>query len=229
MENRKDNCPFCKPDQFLRPHFEEFGVPGLDKAVLIETDNFIVVPDLLPVVPADEGVHILVCSKSHRCSLGECFAAADEIGGLAYNLEQKFGQPLVIAEHGGFQDGNNTQSVYHAHAHIVTKNGKGVLEYMGDDLINQGIVYTSLENLDPSIVLNLCEINPHGEGYLFVQSERAGLLAEDIDGSFPSQITQRALSRLLSGCELNWKEIPVNGELAKLSVQRVVNLVSKFV
>lgn len=223
----KENCPFCNPQEFIRPHFGEYGVdPALDKIPLFQGDHFAVFPDVLPVNP--EG-HFLVVPRDHRHSLHHFSSQADELGSLLRVVEAKLGLPLAFFEHGGSEDQKGKiQSVLHAHGHIIpVRDGIDVLGCMAEAIGGKGIPFRLVDNLDYSPLGNLPGLNGGGKGYLYVQYGRQGLFAADQEDTFPSQLTQGTMSQLLNGEVINWRQIPDKEILAILSVQRVVKIVEQ--
>lgn len=221
-------CGFCDTQQsFKRPsHLTEFGLPRLDMVPLIETDNTAVFTDILPVSP--DGLHLLLVPKTHRQAFAQLDELRDEVGYAIHRVEEEFGVPLVRGEHGGgspelgYGESKN-QSVYHQHLHLFANpNGLDVLSYMRDTLKRrEGIESRMVYGLDGTPVTPLKRYYT-GHPYLFLQQGDHAIWAEDPGDTFPSQLLQRNISTLLNGEPLNWKQIPQNPGLARLSAQRIV-------
>ena len=142
---------------------------------------------------------------------------------------------LVLFEHGGTSYGSSVLSVYHQHCHLISSSGYDVLAYMNhvlsETIDNQGNrlspLLVDVPHHQPVRLLTDyfgAEIHP----YIFVQRGRQRLLFIDQDNALPSQVSQRAMTKLLSGRELSWKQLPPHGEdqeLADLAVRRVVSIV----
>jgi len=227
---KKDKCPLCYVGSYPFPHFERFGRQRLDTFSILESDNFKVKPDILPVNP--DGRHFLVFPKEHFYNFAQFGGnplIVDELGRLVYQLEQQFG-PLVIFEHGGVKDGNKNQSVYHAHFHAIGGlEGYDIISYMRDMVsggLGEGEVYPYQIFPAPNYdFLSNLHHRFNGHPYLYVEQGPWALYIEDKDEKMKSQVTQRAMHRFFSGQILNWKEIPENEEFARESVRRLANIV----
>ena len=225
MIERKPDCRFCSPNNASWEHFEEYGKSPLDKVRLHESANLVVLPDILPVSPKFHG---LIVPREHRLALASLFQLNQEVGQTLHRVEKLIGRPLVFFEHGGASERNGgIQSVFHAHGHLIsTEKDIRVLDYMKDVLLRMGIQCLGLEDLDPSPISNIRKAAKKDCGYLYIQMGRQGLMAYDKEDTFPSQITQRAMSRFLnSGHELDWKRIDQDEELARLSVARIASVI----
>jgi diadenosine tetraphosphate (Ap4A) HIT family hydrolase len=227
---KKDKCPLCYVGSYPFPHFESFGRQRLDTFSILESDNFQVKPDILPVNP--DGRHFLVSPKEHFYNFAQFGGnplIVDELGRLVYQLEQQFG-PLVIFEHGGIKDGNKNQSVYHAHFHAIGGlEGYDIISYMRDMVsggLGGGEVYPHEILRAPNYdFLSNLRRRFNGHPYLYVEQGPWALYIEDKDEKMKSQVTQRAMHKFFSGQILNWKEIPENEEFARESVRRLANIV----
>ena len=229
---KKDNCRFCNigidDNQF--GYFERYGRSILHKFPILESDNFQVKPDILPVNP--DGRHFLVFPKEHRYNFAQFGGnplIVDELGRLVYQLEQKFGS-LVIFEHGGVTEGNNNQSVYHAHFHAIGGlEDYDIISYMRDMVsggLGEGEIYPYRIFPAPNYdFLSNLHHRFNGYPYLYVEQGSRALYIEDKDGKMKSQVTQRAMHKFFSGQILDWKKIPENEEFARESVRRLANIV----
>jgi diadenosine tetraphosphate (Ap4A) HIT family hydrolase len=229
---KKDNCRFCNigidDNQF--GYFERYGRSILHKFPILESDNFQVKPDILPVNP--DGRHFLVFPKEHFYNFAQFGGnplIVDELGRLVYQLEQQFG-PLVIFEHGGVKEGNNNQSIYHAHFHAIGGlEDYDIISYMRDMVsggLGEGEVYPYQIFPAPNYdFLSNLHHRFNGHPYLYVEQGPWALYIEDPLEQMNSQVTQRAMHKFFSGQILNWKEIPENEEFARESVRRLANIV----
>lgn len=221
------NCVFCDSNQINFPHFETYGQDDLRRYTVAETRHFLVKPDVLPVNP--DGRHMVVYPRRHVYNHAELVSYVDEVGGLIYNLEQKFGQ-LVVFEHGGLKPGNNVQSIYHAHFHAVGGLERvdiiGWMKYMlGGGLGADEIYpYEVLPAPDPTFITNLSG-RFNGTPYLYIEQGPLSIIAEDNEERMRSQIAQRSMHQWFSGKVLDWKRIPENEESARESVRRIRNLI----
>jgi len=223
----KEGCSFCDIGVSDFPHFKEYGVDHLDQFVVAQTDHFNVKPDILPGNP--DGRHMLIHPKFHTFNYAEMHAHAQEIGGLLYELEHRFG-PLAVFEHGGTKEGNSNQSVYHAHFHAYGGlEGFDIISYM-EYMLSGGLGerydYLVKPAPDYAFLLNL-KARYNGHPYLYVEQGPWAIFAEDKDESMKSQITQRSMHQFFSGEILDWKKIPENDIFAKESVRRINNLIHK--
>lgn len=223
MAERKP-CSFCSPSPSEFPHFSRYGRERLDVVPILETPNLIVKPDILPVDP--DGLHFLVVPKRHKYSFAASPDIAQEVGAVRREMEDKTGEALVYFEHGGVEEGNKNMSVYHQHAHMIPARGNDVLAYMGDRLRALALPHQFIATPDESPVINLQALF-RGHPYVYIQQGRYGLWAESPDDQFPSQIAQRGMSALLSGWEIDWKQITQSEEHAKLSVARIAQALER--
>ncbi len=222
------SCVFCNPKESVFPHFQKYGRDRIDLAHLLETDNVVLKPDILPSSP--DG-HFLVIPKEHNLSFASLPHLAGEVGNMIYEAEQIIKRPLVFFEHGSIHEGSKVQSVYHQHGHLIPDGSIDMLAYMCDSLKKMNIQYDVVDTADLSPIINLQKVCK-GFNYLYVQQGRVGLIAHDSkDGksadTFPSQITQRKVSELLWHKPLDWKKISCSPELAKLSVSTIAHIVDE--
>lgn len=218
---RKAGCTFCYPEQSTRPHFKEFGVARLDQVKLIETDHIYVVPDLLPI-----GAHVLMIIKDHDNSFAVHPDLAEEIGYIHHQLETLFHTQMAFVEHGGVTENGSNQSIYHQHAHIIESKEFDLIRYMSDVLKAQSIEHEIILTPNSSPAVNLQRVFDN-QAYFYLQQGNRGIIAHDPDNHFPSQLAQKNLSLFLEGRVLNWKQISNDHEIAKLSVQKIVELIER--
>lgn len=227
INGKKPSCDFCNPH--LSPggkHFLEYGPNGrLDLAPLIDTEHMLVLPDILPVNP--DG-HAILIPKAHILSLAQWDGFSEETGKLIYQVEEKLKFPLTIFEHGGVSEiGNTHQSKVHAHMHLIAnRQDFNIIELMKYFFKNKGIFWQEIALTDSSPPRNLRHLF-QGRGYIYVQQGRSALIAHENGTKFPSLVTQGLTSVIYSNRELNWKTISKDSELAKLSIQRIVDIRKK--
>jgi diadenosine tetraphosphate (Ap4A) HIT family hydrolase len=111
------NCPFCRELQNGR--LPEFCDAGIDSRILHETNNFVVIPDISPLVPG----HVMIVPKAHILCYGAVEATTqDEFSGIVNAarmiIRDHYG-PSVILEHGTSSIDDVADHVSHAHLHIV--------------------------------------------------------------------------------------------------------------
>jgi diadenosine tetraphosphate (Ap4A) HIT family hydrolase len=214
-------CAFCNPGSSDFPHFKRMGVDRIDLVHLAETDRLIVKSDIIPASPL---FHALIIPKEHKFSFAHNHGLDSEVGHLIRELEAKAGE-LAFFEHGGFKEGSKIQSVYHNHAHLIATGGRRALEYMADTLSGMNVDFTRHVDVDSSPAKNVRDLELHDTGYIYIQQGHEAILATDTDDNFPSQITQRSMSKF-HGRELNWKEVGQNEDLAKESVTRILQTIA---
>ncbi len=229
----KKPCSFCDIPRIQKNPYApakhplvELGLPRLDMMPILQTDNLMVLSDILPAEP--DGLHFLVVPRVHRQAFAQAPELKHELGYVIARVEEEFGTPMIRGEHGGGSPGegygeSKNQSIYHQHMHLVgNPHGLDVVGFMKDVLTSkEKIGYKLLHGLDGTPTPLLTD-RYNGHPYLFIQQGSEGIWAEDPGDTFPSQILQRNLSNLLSGASLNWKNIPQQPDLARLSAQRIV-------
>ncbi len=218
---KEQGCTFCNPESVKRPHFNDYGKDRLDLVHFVETDNVLVIPDLLPV-----GIHLLMIIKRHNYSFAAHPELVKEVGSALHQTEQITRTPIVFIEHGGIADGGSNQSIYHQHAHLFGANGFDLVRFMSNVLNDKQIFYQQFFTPDPSPITNLGQVYQN-KAYLYLQQGHRGIIAHDPDNSFPSQLAQRNIGWLFENRELDWKQIPHNPELARLSVQKIIELIER--
>jgi diadenosine tetraphosphate (Ap4A) HIT family hydrolase len=111
------NCPYCRELQTGK--LPDFVDADIDSRILHETNRFVVMADISPLVPG----HVIIVPKAHIL----CFGAVedsdrDEFSGLVNAtrtiLREHYG-PSVILEHGTSSLEPVADHVTHAHLHIV--------------------------------------------------------------------------------------------------------------
>jgi diadenosine tetraphosphate (Ap4A) HIT family hydrolase len=111
------NCPFCRELQSGR--LPDFIDADIDSRILHETDRFVVIPDISPLVPG----HVMIVPKVHVLCYGAVEAAAQDEFSCIVNatrmiVREHYG-PSVILEHGTSSLEPVADHVTHAHLHIV--------------------------------------------------------------------------------------------------------------
>ncbi len=227
-----EKCPFCHPEQFIKPHLAEHGLyPALDKIPVLETDRMVVTPDVLAVSP---DFHLILYTREdHLASFASSPELQEEVGGVLHSLGTTIEKPIIFVEHGGvagLEKPSTVQTVSHRHAHILPGELR-LIDFLGDVLDGMKIDYTRFVSYDSSPLAAMTGfLECQQFGYLFAQDINTGrgLVAFDQENIWPSQITQRNVAQLLSGRELNWKIIGEDQELAQLSVQRIISMHERF-
>jgi diadenosine tetraphosphate (Ap4A) HIT family hydrolase len=111
------NCPFCR--ELQSGTLPDFCDADIDSRILHETDRFVVMADISPLVPG----HVMIVPKAHILCYGAVEAAArDEFSGIVNatrTILRKHYGPSVILEHGTCSLDDVADHVSHAHLHIV--------------------------------------------------------------------------------------------------------------
>jgi diadenosine tetraphosphate (Ap4A) HIT family hydrolase len=111
------NCPFCRELQSGK--LPEFCDVDIHSRILHETDRFVVMPDISPLVPG----HVMIVPKGHILCYGAIEDTAwDEFSGIVNAtrtiIREHYG-PSVVLEHGTRSVDDVADHVSHAHLHIV--------------------------------------------------------------------------------------------------------------
>jgi diadenosine tetraphosphate (Ap4A) HIT family hydrolase len=112
-----ENCPFCR--EFQGGTLPELCDAGIDSRILHETNRFVVMADISPLVPG----HVMIVPKAHILCYGAVEdTARDEFSGIVNAtrtiLKEYYG-PSVLLEHGTSSLAPVADHVTHAHLHIV--------------------------------------------------------------------------------------------------------------
>jgi|SRR5579863_709356 len=112
-----ENCPFCHELQSGK--LPDFCSADIDSRILHETDRFVVIPDISPLVRG----HVMIVPKAHILCFGALEAAArDEFSAIVHAtrtiLREHYG-PSVLLEHGTSPLEPVADHVTHAHMHVV--------------------------------------------------------------------------------------------------------------
>ena len=111
------NCPFCTELQTGR--LPDYCDADIDSRILHETERFVVVPDISPLMPG----HVMIVPKAHILCYGAVEAAAQDEFSCIVNttraiLKEHYG-PSVLLEHGTSSLEPVADHVTHAHLHVV--------------------------------------------------------------------------------------------------------------
>jgi diadenosine tetraphosphate (Ap4A) HIT family hydrolase len=115
--NSNVDCPFCRELQGGR--LPDFCDANIDSRILHETDRFVVIPDISPLVPG----HVMIVPKAHILSYGALRPDEQDEFSCVVNatrtiLREYYG-PSVLLEHGTSSLEPVADHVTHAHLHIV--------------------------------------------------------------------------------------------------------------
>jgi diadenosine tetraphosphate (Ap4A) HIT family hydrolase len=111
------NCPFCR--ELQSGSLPDFVDADIDSRILHETNRFVVMADISPLVPG----HVMIVPKVHILCYGAVEdSARDEFSGLmnaVRSILREYYGPSVILEHGTSSLDPVADHVTHAHLHIV--------------------------------------------------------------------------------------------------------------
>jgi diadenosine tetraphosphate (Ap4A) HIT family hydrolase len=111
------DCPFCRELQSGR--LPDFCDADIDSRILHETNRFVVLADISPLVPG----HVMIVPKAHILCFGAVETSAQDEFSCIVNatrtiLREHYG-PSVVLEHGTSSLDPVADHVTHAHLHIV--------------------------------------------------------------------------------------------------------------
>jgi diadenosine tetraphosphate (Ap4A) HIT family hydrolase len=111
------NCPFCR--ELESGTLPDFCNAEIDSRILHETDRFVVMADISPLVPG----HVMIVPKAHILCYGAVEDTAREEFSSIVNatrtlIAEHYG-PSVMLEHGTSSLAPVADHVTHAHLHIV--------------------------------------------------------------------------------------------------------------
>ena len=194
----QQNGPHCKGG---------FGI----KYPLVETDNFLVVCDVHPLI---EG-HILVIPKEHISCMGSLNNESFKEYGQLYEktmffLKNAYGSAAV------FEHGIAGQTVFHAHTHFFP------FKCSIQDIVPEKETLKGLENIDDI----KAEFNKEGT-YLYVALDGEKWLVDTKIG-FPRFFRDRFANALGVSERGNWKKTEENKELMASFEVDVRKLIDKW-
>ena len=113
------NCPFCR--EFCTGTLEERADVSFDSRVLLETPNFLVVPDISPLAPG----HVMIVPKSHITAFGsldeQLMNEALSLSHIVKRTLKRYYGPSVVLEHGTNSSNVGGGCVSHAHLHFFPR------------------------------------------------------------------------------------------------------------
>ncbi len=150
------NCPFCRELQSGR--LPDFCDASVDSRILHETDRFVVMADISPLVPG----HVMIVPKAHILCYGAVEDTAwDEFLGIVNVtrsvIREHYG-PSVVLEHGTASLDDVADHVSHAHLHIVP----AAID-----------IRDSLVNFNPRTIASLSDLSnwaARDEAYIYFES-----------------------------------------------------------
>lgn len=212
-------CPFC-----LKTGFEQhkllFRTDNVELFSIYRTDNFIVVPDIAPLI---EG-HLLIIPITHYLCCGaalqEHSAELAELKAFITHVVQTAYGDCMFIEHGAAQDLRAGNSIDHAHLHClpadiditVSSNELGVWEQL----------YSFLE---------LCTFSTQNKAYLFYENTRGRKYVHVLDKSkvsLPSQYLRKSFADGLGSKWWDWREMIHDSEYRSVNSKRILDGVKKI-
>ena len=119
LESKGELCALCS----VVADATRYAEPFLYNSKLLETDRYVVVPSLGPLVPG----HVMIVSKEHQESLVAMGPAAlDEYNDLAMKVRSGpllHDSNVLEAEHGSTSGNKAGACVVHTHVHFIPKMG----------------------------------------------------------------------------------------------------------
>jgi diadenosine tetraphosphate (Ap4A) HIT family hydrolase len=157
---------------------------------LLETERFVVLPSLGPLMPG----HVMVVSKVHchnLASMGE--AGIREYESLAADLRigpLLRGSDPLEAEHGSTGDDKAGACVIHTHVHWLPGMGRFLAELK--------------RRLSPRAEVNILELGGKDGPYIFARAgEMQGIFQAE---RLPSQTIRRILCDLIERDDIDWRQ-----------------------
>ena len=169
-----------------------YAEPFLYNSKLLETDRFVVVPSLGPLVPG----HVMIVGKAHQESLAAMGPIAlDEYNELAMKVRSGpllHDSNVLEAEHGSTPSDKAGACVIHTHVHCIPKMGMHLSAFK--------------ERLRVRHDGGLQAVGAKHNPYIFLRnhSEQVILDAHDL----PSQSIRRILCDVLDRDDNDWTQAP---------------------
>lgn len=190
-------CVFCRKFCIAQNANAPFAKQEYD-TILIQTQEFVVVPALGPLV---EG-HVLIITKSHFYSMGELSKPMfDEFIALKDKVRQvlvrTYGSATAF-EHGSTRILEAGTSVNHAHCHLLP---------LGFNLVGEVSNHHNGENVSDQSVL--ASKATKGIPYLYVENNRREARIFDAPVGLPSQYLRRLVATKLGiPSQWDWRSHP---------------------
>ncbi len=157
---------------------------------LLETERFVVIPSIGPLVPG----HVMVVSKLHSPSLAstgmDAISEYDLLSARLRNAPLLRGAEPLEAEHGSTADDKAGACVIHTHVHWLPAMGRYWEEFNG--------------RLSPRPETSLLEVGRNGGPYIFARSGSAQAIFQAT--GLPSQTIRRILCELMERDDTDWTQ-----------------------
>ena len=191
-ENSK--CPLCPKNGFYLYNIlsDKFTLEFL---TVFKTPNFLVVPDIAPIV---EG-HLLLITAKHYLSSGEVINRHyNEFNTLkqhtARALTQVYQSPIFL-EHGSVFDKEAGNSIVHAHMHCVPFSTRKQID------INGGM----LPRVKSPSLNTLGEYAKGKKPYLYLETGHGESYVYPVNSAIPSQFWRRVVATEIGVKQWDWR------------------------
>jgi len=217
--NETCDCPFCSKNNFYikKKYFPEHIHESF---ILYQTPNFIVVPDIAPIV---EG-HLLIISKKHYPCYGkleqnyfhELIELKEKISKF---LARHYQNPLFF-EHGPAVSKHAGCCIDHAHLHCLPIN---------IDLTSS--IYHKLHKIRINSIEEICKYSVQNISYLYYETNKKDKFIYPLSGDFsvlPSQYLRKVIASKLNLPQWNWRDIISDPSYQDSKLKQVINIVKYF-
>lgn len=212
-------CPFCSKHSFEQ-HKLMFGTEDIEYFSIYRTVNFVVVPDVAPLV---EG-HLLIIPKAHYLCYGtvlqEHWQEIIELKSTITRLLKKTYMNCMFIEHGAAQDLQAGNSIDHAHLHCLPVN-VDITANTGTDR-----KWESIHSLSA-----LCTLSGKNKAYLFYENTSGKKfihVLEKSENSLPSQYLRKVFADSLGLEWWDWRDMIINDAYKTKNRDNVFNGVKKI-
>jgi diadenosine tetraphosphate (Ap4A) HIT family hydrolase len=194
-------CPFCSKSGFEQ-HKLIFGTEDIEYFSIYRTANFVVVPDVAPLI---EG-HLLIIPKAHYLCYGaalqEHWQEFIELKATITCLLKRVYANCMFFEHGAAQEFRAGNSIDHAHLHCLP---------VSVDITTSTENERKWKKIDS--LLELCTLSAENTAYLFYESASGEKFIHTLKkskSSLPSQYLRKAFADCLDLKWWDWKDMILN-------------------
>jgi len=198
---KSDNigCSFCSQLERNQMPNEYIKQSGIHNRVLDESENFIAIPSISPIV---EG-HVMIIPRYHISSMCQIKATEkSEFLNFAQNMihavERIYGD-AAITEHGIGNGKFGGCGVTHAHLHIIPIEKKiscEILKQISEDFVVSGPIHLS----------GIFETGDSNHSYL-IYGESLNKLYVSFQESIPSQYIRKSIAHHTSKSSWDWRQM----------------------
>ena len=174
------------------------GEDGYVRRVILESKNLAVIPSLGPVAPG----HVLLCPKVHLRSFAALSGKHREEAGqvvarLRRLLEDTYGEPVHLFEHGMVDGGRVVCTVDHAHLHLVPSAAE----------VFERLRATS-QWCELSLKAGDCLASCEKEYLYYCSPEGRALIREIEDEAVESQFFRKLFAGVAGDSTWDWRAMP---------------------